>query len=191
MTRSSSTLSLPRIAAAVRAWSRPDLVPIGQPVAAGGVAVGYVTEGKDLYLVAVDPATGNALWKQDASPGEITGWHAPSGPGVRVDAGVEAGRKVVPFYDSMVAKVMVWGTDREQAIHIAQVPVEMNRDDGFRARRNRRLGEIRIDAPAVGQDVDEDRFRPCKFDHVHHVGDRVGRHNDPPLAIASHRDHPG
>ena len=50
------------------------------------------------------------------SPGEITGWHAPSGPGVRVDAGVETGRKVVPFYDSMVAKVMVWGADREQAL---------------------------------------------------------------------------
>jgi outer membrane protein assembly factor BamB len=59
-------------AAAVKAWSRPDLTPVGQPVSVAGVAVGYVTDNTDLYLVGIDPATGNTLWKQNASPGEVT-----------------------------------------------------------------------------------------------------------------------
>jgi acetyl-CoA carboxylase biotin carboxylase subunit len=50
------------------------------------------------------------------SPGAITGWHAPDGPGVRVDTGFEAGRVVQPFYDSLVAKLLVHGRDREQAL---------------------------------------------------------------------------
>ena len=50
------------------------------------------------------------------SPGTITGWHAPDGPGVRVDTGFEAGRVVQPFYDSLVAKLLVHGRDREQAM---------------------------------------------------------------------------
>jgi acetyl-CoA carboxylase biotin carboxylase subunit len=70
------------------------------------------------------------------SPGEITGWHAPSGPGVRVDAGVEVGRKVVPFYDSMVAKVMVWGADREQALARARRALDELTVEGIKTTRD-------------------------------------------------------
>jgi acetyl-CoA carboxylase biotin carboxylase subunit len=70
------------------------------------------------------------------SPGEITGWHAPSGPGVRVDAGVEAGRTVVPYYDSMVAKVLVWGADREQALARARRALDELTIEGIKTTRD-------------------------------------------------------
>jgi acetyl-CoA/propionyl-CoA carboxylase, biotin carboxylase, biotin carboxyl carrier protein len=50
------------------------------------------------------------------APGPIgPSYHEPSGPGVRVDSGVEAGGEVTPTYDPMVAKLIVWDVDREKA----------------------------------------------------------------------------
>jgi acetyl-CoA/propionyl-CoA carboxylase biotin carboxyl carrier protein len=49
------------------------------------------------------------------APGAITTYREPSGPGVRVDSGVEAGSEVTPMYDPMVAKLIVWDVDREKA----------------------------------------------------------------------------
>ena len=49
------------------------------------------------------------------APGEITTYENPSGPGVRVDSGVTAGSIVSPMYDPMVAKLIVWDTNRESA----------------------------------------------------------------------------
>ena len=50
------------------------------------------------------------------APGPIgESYREPSGPGVRVDSGVEAGSEVTPMYDPMVAKLIVWDVDREKA----------------------------------------------------------------------------
>jgi len=50
------------------------------------------------------------------SPGKITSYHPPGGPGIRVDSHVYAGYAVPPYYDSMVGKVIAYGATREQAI---------------------------------------------------------------------------
>jgi acetyl-CoA/propionyl-CoA carboxylase, biotin carboxylase, biotin carboxyl carrier protein len=49
------------------------------------------------------------------APGRIDRYIEPAGPGVRVDSGLEAGSEVTPLYDPMVAKLIVWDNDREQA----------------------------------------------------------------------------
>ena len=49
-------------------------------------------------------------------PGLITAYHPPGGPGVRVDTHVYAGYEVPPFYDSLLAKVIVHGNDRDEAL---------------------------------------------------------------------------
>lgn len=50
------------------------------------------------------------------SPGPITFYHPPGGPGIRVDSHIYQGYTVPPYYDSMVAKVIAYGDTREQAI---------------------------------------------------------------------------
>ncbi len=50
------------------------------------------------------------------SPGRITNWHMPGGPGVRIDSHAFNGYFVPPYYDSMIAKVITYGDTREQAL---------------------------------------------------------------------------
>ena len=50
------------------------------------------------------------------SPGRITAWHPPGGPGIRVDSHAYTGYFVPPYYDSMVGKVIAYGADRDQAL---------------------------------------------------------------------------
>ena len=50
------------------------------------------------------------------SPGRVTNWHTPGGPGVRIDSHVFNGSFVPPYYDSMIAKVITYGDTREQAV---------------------------------------------------------------------------
>jgi len=55
-------------------------------------------------------------WKFTPSPGRITSWHPPVGPGVRVDSHVYAGYFVPSNYDSMIGKIIVHGDTRDQAL---------------------------------------------------------------------------
>ncbi|MFW8565122.1 acetyl-CoA carboxylase biotin carboxylase subunit [Orrella sp. 11846] len=50
------------------------------------------------------------------SPGRITHWHMPGGPGVRIDSHAYNGYFVPPYYDSMIAKIITYGDTREQAL---------------------------------------------------------------------------
>jgi acetyl-CoA carboxylase biotin carboxylase subunit len=85
-------------------------------VTAGGHAV-------ELRVYAEDPR------RFLPSPGVITEWVEPSGPGIRVDAGYEAGNEVTPFYDPLLAKLCAHGATREEALARARAAV-----DGFRIR---------------------------------------------------------
>ena len=61
-------------------------------------------------------------WKFTPSPGRITSFHAPGGPGIRVDSHAYNGYFMPPYYDSLLGKIIAYGDTREQAIarlHIA------------------------------------------------------------------------
>ncbi|EJL83391.1 acetyl-CoA carboxylase, biotin carboxylase subunit [Herbaspirillum sp. CF444] len=60
-------------------------------------------------------------FKFTPSPGRLTAWHVPGGPGIRVDSHAYAGYFVPPNYDSMVGKVISYGSTREQAIRRMQI----------------------------------------------------------------------
>ncbi|MBC7414825.1 MAG: acetyl-CoA carboxylase biotin carboxylase subunit [Herminiimonas sp.] len=60
-------------------------------------------------------------FKFTPSPGKIVTWHAPGGPGIRVDSHAYAGYYVPPNYDSMIGKVIAYGATRDQAIKRMQI----------------------------------------------------------------------
>jgi acetyl-CoA carboxylase biotin carboxylase subunit len=86
------------------------------------------------------------------SPGTVTGVAWPAGPWVRVDTWLEPGVEVPPFYDSLLAKLIVWGADREQCI----------------ARMRRALREVRVEgikttAPLLARLLEEEWFARGDF----------------------------
>jgi len=65
------------------------------------------------------------------SPGLITGWVLPGGFGVRVDSHASAGYRVPPYYDSMIAKLIVHGATREDALERMRLALAEMRVDGI------------------------------------------------------------
>jgi acetyl-CoA carboxylase biotin carboxylase subunit len=63
-------------------------------------------------------------------PGKVTAWVEPLGEGVRVDGGYTAGTTVTPHYDSLMAKLVVHGIDRDQALERARAAVAAFRVEG-------------------------------------------------------------
>jgi acetyl-CoA carboxylase, biotin carboxylase subunit len=92
-----------------------------------------IAAGDDISFAAQDLApSGHALelriYAEDSkrflpSPGTISEWDEPAGPGVRVDAGYAAGNTVTPFYDPLLAKLCLHGTDRGEALDRARAAV--------------------------------------------------------------------
>jgi len=100
------------------------LIAAGEPLWLRQEDIRLTGHAIECRINAEDPSNGFL-----PTPGRITGYVEPGGPGVRVDSGVEAGSEVVGLYDPLVAKLCVHGVDREHARH----------------RMLRALGEYRIE----------------------------------------------
>jgi acetyl-CoA carboxylase, biotin carboxylase subunit len=90
------------------------LIAAGQPLSFDPAAVTPAGHALELRIYAEDPV------RFLPGPGTITQWDEPEGDGIRVDAGYQAGNTVTPFYDPLMAKLCVYGADREQALHRAR-----------------------------------------------------------------------
>lgn len=74
-------------------------------------ALRLVGHAIEVRLYAEDPSRGFL-----PSPGRVRTWQPPATPGVRIDAGIESGDNITGFYDAMIAKLIVHGENREQAL---------------------------------------------------------------------------
>ena len=85
---------------------------------AGGEALGLKQEDIHLNGHAIECRINaeDASHNFRPSPGRITGWLPPGGPGVRVDSHVYTGYDIPPFYDSLIGKLIVWGRNRDAAL---------------------------------------------------------------------------
>ena len=96
------------------------------------------------------------------SPGLITLYHAPGGPGVRIDSHIYSGYKVPPYYDSMIGKLITHGANREAAI----------------ARMKNALTEIVIEGIKTNVPLHQEIFQHAAFQQggtdIHYLEKRLG-----------------
>ncbi|MDP3037320.1 MAG: acetyl-CoA carboxylase biotin carboxylase subunit, partial [Rhodocyclaceae bacterium] len=114
-----------------------------------------LTSGIDIVQAQIRVAAGEKLWlrqrdvelrghaiecrinaedpfKFTPSPGKITNWHPPGGPGIRVDSHAYSGYTVPPHYDSMIGKLIAYGDTREQAIRRMRIALSEMMVDGIK-----------------------------------------------------------
>jgi acetyl-CoA carboxylase, biotin carboxylase subunit len=97
------------------------------------------------------------------SPGRITGWHVPGGPGIRVDSHIYTNYFVPPHYDSLIAKVIAYGDTREQAI----------------ARMRIALSEMVVEGIETNIPLHQDLMADSGFNaggvNIHYLEERIGQ----------------
>ncbi|MEO8290077.1 MAG: acetyl-CoA carboxylase biotin carboxylase subunit [Gaiellaceae bacterium] len=86
------------------------LIAAGEPTGVAQDTLRFSGHAIECRINAEDPATGFL-----PSPGTLSRYREPGGPGVRVDSGLVEGAEVVGLYDPLIAKLCVWDTDRERA----------------------------------------------------------------------------
>ena len=86
------------------------LIAAGEPLSLRQEDVQLRGHAIECRINAEDPSNGFL-----PTPGRVTSYREPAGPGVRVDSGIEAGAEVAGFYDPLLAKLVVHGVDREHA----------------------------------------------------------------------------
>jgi len=82
----------------------------GKPLSVSQDEIEFKGHAIECRINAEDP------WTFAPSPGLVTAYHAPGGMHVRVDSGLYAGYRIPPYYDSMIAKLIVYGRTREGCI---------------------------------------------------------------------------
>ena len=96
------------------------------------------------------------------SPGLVSLWHPPGGPGIRIESHVYSGYKVPPYYDSMIGKVIAHGADRETAI----------------ARMRNALAEVVIEGIKTNVPLHQEIFQHAAFQaggtDIHYLEKRLG-----------------
>jgi acetyl-CoA carboxylase, biotin carboxylase subunit len=96
------------------------------------------------------------------SPGLISLWHAPGGPGIRIDSHIYSGYRVPPYYDSMIGKLIAHGGNRESAV----------------ARMKNALTEIVIEGIRTNVPLHQEIFQHAAFQRggtdIHYLEKRLG-----------------
>jgi acetyl-CoA carboxylase biotin carboxylase subunit len=96
------------------------------------------------------------------SPGLVQLWHAPGGPGIRVESHIYSGYRVPPFYDSMIGKIIAHGNDRPTAI----------------ARMKNALAEVVIEGIKTNIPLHQEIFQHAAFQSggtdIHYLEKRLG-----------------
>jgi acetyl-CoA carboxylase biotin carboxylase subunit len=101
-------------------------IAAGEPLTVSQDDITLAGAAIELRINAEDPDNGFR-----PSPGELSAYDLPGGPGVRVDTGYTVGDRISPFYDSMIAKLICWGADRDQAMARARQALTELRIEGI------------------------------------------------------------
>lgn len=102
------------------------LIASGQPLSIAQEDIKFKGHAFECRINAEDPTTFLP------SPGKVNLFHAPGGPGVRVDSHLYSGYTVPPYYDSLVAKLITYGSTRAQALRRMQIALDEMLIDGIR-----------------------------------------------------------